>query len=333
MESESKSLALKFFIELANECLALNDLLGMGAILSGLNNSFIQTLRDDWNELDKESKKKFGKMDELLGANLNYSSYRKYLEEMESKEEPYLPYLPIHLRDIVSTQELIEKSKQISSNLLHLFENGKKIWKIMRAQKRIFKIEKKEEIYKYLMNSSYLLSEATFNFDSSNQKTSSSSSSSPQLLPKVAKNKVRTTSIPINLYRKQQKKSVDQQATICATIRERKLSKFDHLQKFQKNNSQRNHLYKLNEKDILKKKEFSIPENLEKWKLWNVLKILFVYEDTEFQEIFQEIRKNYFSSEQTNVKLKKLKKKTLKKKLKKLKKLKIKNKKLKIKKL
>ena len=145
------------------ECMNLNNFGGMGAIMAGLNNSYVQSFKEKWNKIDGESKKNFEKMEELLSPSFNFALYRKTVEEIEKEaKKPYLPYMAIHLRDILSLQEIFENSEEAKEMIEHSIENGKKIFSALKAQNIKFELKKETEIYEYMKSVKPLSSKQIF---------------------------------------------------------------------------------------------------------------------------------------------------------------------------
>ena len=266
------------------ECMNLNNFGGMGAIMAGLNNSYVQSFKENWSELDGEPKKNFEKMEELLSPSFNFALYRKTVEEIEKEaKKPYLPYMAIHLRDILSLQEIFENSEEAKEMIEHSIENGKKIFSALKAQNIKFELKKETEIYEYMKSVKPLSSRQIFDlqFNKTSEELENSSIRNPKKL--------------LN------DKDINSEA-----------SKEDSLYIAHTNkHPERNSLYKIKENFFLSymfKKTLAKNENLSKWYLCKALKDLYVIGvDEEYLfEKMREIFYKYFLNEKIhNVKKKK----------------------------
>ena len=60
--------------------------------------------------------------------------------------------MAIHLRDIFSTQEIFENTKDSPKVVSQMVENGKKIYSALRAQNKKYQLEKDDEIFDFIFN-------------------------------------------------------------------------------------------------------------------------------------------------------------------------------------
>ena len=267
----------------------------MGAIISGLKNSFIQSLKAEWKRLDDRSIKLFERMEEILGAQNNFSCYRKLLEEVAQKEAPFIPYLAIHLRDIASMQEIFEKSEKIYQNIIQVIDNGKKIWSVLRAQKLPYQLEKDEEMFNYLINAKYLSSDQIFNLYKSNTIVDDPPGEEKKKDPKILKRSNSFQFLDNMLIIEKNSGSGSGEVSPKSGRRE------FLLELFQKRHSERSHLYKMKEKEFSKREEFSSSENIVLLDLWKDLKSLFISGEFELHTKLKKVKKNYFSSKESIV--------------------------------
>lgn len=145
---------------------------GLAAVMAGLNNFSIQSMKTEWETLKEESKKDYKNLNKILHPLNNFSNYRKQLEEVEEQGKPYFPYLAIHLRDITSSQNIFELSGDKFNYIDQIIENGKFIFTILRAQSLRYQFELDKEIYNYIWNVKVLTSEEMVQmnfFDPNNQ--------------------------------------------------------------------------------------------------------------------------------------------------------------------
>jgi len=94
---EDRRQVAKKFVELAWQCLQLNNLNCVLAICSGLNNSAVHRLKKTWDELPPEVVEKRQKLQELFDPQKSYKNLR---EHVVSVNPPCIPYLGMYLTDL-----------------------------------------------------------------------------------------------------------------------------------------------------------------------------------------------------------------------------------------
>ena len=135
---------------------------GMGAVLAGLNNSTIQTLRTEWEKISVSTRNMMEEMEQILNPFHNFSNYRKLIKTMRKGDEPYLPYLAVHLRDIYTCQENFDSTENLDYNFEQIIKNGKKILIVLDAQRKKYNFDVDEEISKYINEAKFYNSEQLF---------------------------------------------------------------------------------------------------------------------------------------------------------------------------
>lgn len=78
------------FVQIAEECLLLNNFNICFAIVCGLQNSSISRLKQTWEKVTKKDMKIYSKLLDLFSLNKNYKNYR---EALNAAQVPLIPYL------------------------------------------------------------------------------------------------------------------------------------------------------------------------------------------------------------------------------------------------
>ena len=244
--SDSKNKSIEFFIRLAHECFLLRNFHALAGIIAGLNNSSIQSLKDKWSKIGQLSKEMFDHYEFLLSPSNNFESYRRIVCEFENTSLPYFPYIAVHMRDIITSQELVEDTVDLLNEIL---ENGKKIFKILKAQSVKYQLSFDEEVYSYVKDAKYLSCDQLFELSNNNKK------------PEVKKNRFN------GIIRR------DSLQHIPVSNRSKKHSDSEHSADYL-NGTSRDFLQKVKDSTELKKtfeRKLIKNKNLHKWIFWKEL--------------------------------------------------------------
>jgi son of sevenless len=98
---------LKRFVDIAHECLKLNNFNSVVEIVSALGTTAVRRLTDTWDQLDPETKQTFQELKDLFETRKNWEHYRNRLA---SCTPPCIPYLGLYLTDLVMVDEVHKKS-------------------------------------------------------------------------------------------------------------------------------------------------------------------------------------------------------------------------------
>ncbi|PVU91076.1 hypothetical protein BB559_004289 [Furculomyces boomerangus] len=94
---EKRSRVIKYFLELALECLRLKNYDAVMAIQGALNSSAILRLKRTWNLLPRKSEGIIKKLQIATDPSKNYAQYRSVLRK---SSPPLLPFLGLYLTDL-----------------------------------------------------------------------------------------------------------------------------------------------------------------------------------------------------------------------------------------
>ena len=92
------------FISMMDALRALHNYDGLMAVMSGLNNSAIARLKQDWEHVGADKKAAFAASEALMDSSRNFRAYREELDHVRSSsgiQGGVIPYIALHLRDIM----------------------------------------------------------------------------------------------------------------------------------------------------------------------------------------------------------------------------------------
>eukprot|EP01091_Cochliopodium_minus_P014277 TRINITY_DN4817_c1_g1_i1.p1 TRINITY_DN4817_c1_g1~~TRINITY_DN4817_c1_g1_i1.p1 ORF type:complete len:895 (+),score=275.82 TRINITY_DN4817_c1_g1_i1:52-2736(+) len=158
------SIVIKLFIKVIECLFNLNNFNGLMSVMSGLNNSSVQRLKDYWSCISENNMKIFNRFEVMMDNVENFKSYREHLKTL--KHKPCIPYLAIHLRDVFfaidSNEPYVSSIKEDQDKNLKFvnFEGlkitGESYIKFLLFQKDEYKLESDNAIYTYFTQLQYL---------------------------------------------------------------------------------------------------------------------------------------------------------------------------------
>eukprot|EP01104_Vermistella_antarctica_P016824 TRINITY_DN5829_c0_g1_i1.p1 TRINITY_DN5829_c0_g1~~TRINITY_DN5829_c0_g1_i1.p1 ORF type:complete len:1285 (-),score=266.80 TRINITY_DN5829_c0_g1_i1:255-4109(-) len=92
---------LAYFINVATECLALQNFNACFALVGGLNSAPISRLKMTWEKVPKVEMKRYKKLTSLCDVQLNQGNYRRRLQ---SASKPLIPHLAVFTKDLFSIE-------------------------------------------------------------------------------------------------------------------------------------------------------------------------------------------------------------------------------------
>jgi len=98
-----RAAALTLFIDVAKECMEMNNFNGCCAIIGALNNPAIGRLKATWEKMSKKTNSKFRKMMTFFDMTFNCKNYR---DALKATKPPAVPYMALVPRDITSAEEI-----------------------------------------------------------------------------------------------------------------------------------------------------------------------------------------------------------------------------------
>lgn len=123
----------------------------MSSIITGINNSSVQRIRDLWQDVDE---KKIEKYEYYMEMSENFKNYREFIRSCGN----LVPFLPLHLKDIfycMESNDLFSPSKKTEKHLINFSSMkviGESIHNLVRFQNTLSFSNKSEEIVEFLLH-------------------------------------------------------------------------------------------------------------------------------------------------------------------------------------
>ena len=121
------------------------------AIMSGLNNSSVQRLKEDWKEVKEKFRNTLSDSENLMSASYNFRNYRNQLKTL--KNRPCIPYIALHLKDIFyvidSNQKVIQKENSNLIDFAVMKQTGDLVHKFLCFQSYKYDLHCESEMYSY----------------------------------------------------------------------------------------------------------------------------------------------------------------------------------------
>jgi hypothetical protein len=96
-ELDKRTAAVAHFLEVATECLGLNNYTSIVQIMTGLQMNCVFRLRRTWKGLSDAHRAKFRALRNLMSSDDNYAAYRSFLA---TQKPPCVPNLSLYLSDL-----------------------------------------------------------------------------------------------------------------------------------------------------------------------------------------------------------------------------------------
>ena len=123
------------------------------AVMSGLNNSSIQRLKDYWSAVPEKQIRTFKKYEQIMDNMGNFKSYREFLSQEVPPTKPCIPYIALHLRDVffaIDSNELFTEHERLKLvNFEALKITGESVSKLMQFQLSKYNLQCDSEIHSY----------------------------------------------------------------------------------------------------------------------------------------------------------------------------------------
>eukprot|EP01104_Vermistella_antarctica_P018091 TRINITY_DN6594_c0_g1_i1.p1 TRINITY_DN6594_c0_g1~~TRINITY_DN6594_c0_g1_i1.p1 ORF type:complete len:1512 (+),score=324.59 TRINITY_DN6594_c0_g1_i1:100-4536(+) len=104
------------FIQVAEKCLALNNLNAAMEIVSGLQDSAVFRLKPVWNDVPKKQAIAFEEINQIVSRDKNYQTMRTYLKQLDP---PCIPYLGVYLTDLTFIEDGMSDSLGKNKDLIN----------------------------------------------------------------------------------------------------------------------------------------------------------------------------------------------------------------------
>jgi len=135
------------FIEIAEACLAINNLNGLLEIIAGLSQGHIDRLKQTWAGVGRKYVLSLELMKELVSTTANYKNLRGYLKKVEP---PCVPYIGVYLQDLVFVEEG-NSDYTLKHNLIN-FEKRQLLANVIREVTKYQKVPYTFQVVPFLVN-------------------------------------------------------------------------------------------------------------------------------------------------------------------------------------
>eukprot|EP00124_Ichthyophonus_hoferi_P000149 Ihof_evm13s5 gene=Ihof_evmTU13s5 len=160
---------VRYFIQLAWACQALNNFSTMMAVLGGLNSAAIHRLRLTWEKLPDKNRQQLEQMNEIMDSKGNCAAYRRAIHNVVG---PRMPFLGTYLTDLVFIDDTLPRELPNRDNFINV-EKLRKTYNIIvqlqHLQANDYQLTPKKEIITYLLGTSEKASDPEENYNLSLQ--------------------------------------------------------------------------------------------------------------------------------------------------------------------
>ncbi|CAO3594389.1 unnamed protein product [Absidia cylindrospora] len=147
---KKRSNLIKFWAQVAEKCLDLNNFNTCMAILSAFDNSSVGRLKRTWEMVGARTNQILSHIRKIMGANRNFSEYRQLIH---SVNPPCIPFLGIYLQDLTFIEDgnsnIIKNSKDLI-NFAKREKTAEVIREIQQYQTLFYKLKTVEEIQSFI---------------------------------------------------------------------------------------------------------------------------------------------------------------------------------------
>ncbi|KAI9487373.1 MAG: ras guanine nucleotide exchange factor domain-containing protein [Benjaminiella poitrasii] len=131
-EAKKRVIVIKYWAQVANRCLEMNNYNTCMAILSAFDNSAIGRLKKTWELVSSRTSQLLAHIRKLMGSNRNFTEYR---EMIHSVNPPCIPFLGIYLQDLTFIEDGNPDFLKKSNNLIN-FAKQQKAAEVIREIKQ-----------------------------------------------------------------------------------------------------------------------------------------------------------------------------------------------------
>lgn len=147
-------------IEVLKELFKMNNFSSGMAVLSALNNSSVQRLRNLWTAVRKEHRDLVNHFELFMGMTDNFKNYRRHLRKLQqatsdmtraNRKTPLIPFLALFLRDITFIRDGNSDTKDYQINMEKIELQGRQILQLQEWQRTPFTLNftRDEAYYKF----------------------------------------------------------------------------------------------------------------------------------------------------------------------------------------
>ncbi|KAI8969264.1 ras guanine nucleotide exchange factor domain-containing protein [Mycotypha africana] len=131
-EAKKRVVLLKYWAQVANRCLQMNNFNTCMAVLSAFDNSAVARLKKTWELVSGRTNQGLAHIRKIMGSNKNFQEYR---EMIHSVNPPCIPFLGIYLQDLTFIEDGNPDMLKKSNNLIN-FAKRQKAAEVIREIKQ-----------------------------------------------------------------------------------------------------------------------------------------------------------------------------------------------------
>ncbi|OBZ84749.1 Cell division control protein 25, partial [Choanephora cucurbitarum] len=119
---KKRSVLIKYWVQVAERCRALNNFNTCMAILSAFDNSSVGRLKRTWEAVGTRTTQVLQDIRKLMGANRNFNAYRVFIHSINP---PCIPFLGIYLQDLTFIEDGNSNELKKNKELINFAKRAK----------------------------------------------------------------------------------------------------------------------------------------------------------------------------------------------------------------
>ncbi|RCH79722.1 hypothetical protein CU098_005826, partial [Rhizopus stolonifer] len=147
---KKRSVLIKYWVQVAERCRALNNFNTCMAILSAFDNSSVGRLKRTWEAVGTRTTQILQDIRKLMGANRNFNAYRVFIHSINP---PCIPFLGIYLQDLTFIEDGNSNELKKSKDLINFAKRAKTaevIREIQQYQSSLYQLKPVEELQDFI---------------------------------------------------------------------------------------------------------------------------------------------------------------------------------------
>ncbi|RCH89195.1 hypothetical protein CU097_001042, partial [Rhizopus azygosporus] len=149
-DMKKRSIVIKYWVQVAEKCRALNNFNTCMAILSAFDNSSVGRLKRTWEAVGARTNQILQHIRKIMGANRNFTEYRALIH---SVNPPCIPFLGIYLQDLTFIEDGNSNELKKNKELINFAKRAKTaevIREIQQYQSSLYQLKPVEEIQEFI---------------------------------------------------------------------------------------------------------------------------------------------------------------------------------------
>lgn len=149
-DAKKRAQAIKYFVDTAIHCRAMNNFSSMTAVISGLHSSTIHRMKKTWELVSPKTRSKLDSMNQLMTSSRNFNEYRDLLSSVQL---PAVPFFGVYLTDLTFTEDGNPDFLQNDFRVINFAKRAKAastIENIRQFQRMPYNFEEIEEIQTFM---------------------------------------------------------------------------------------------------------------------------------------------------------------------------------------